>query len=81
MKKYNSNAEHLRDIRRKNYMFKVKNELISTSTIVATVLIALVIFTSLISCEPQVCEDCYTYTYSDNTTEWVCGTYECPSTY
>ena len=33
------------------------------------------------SCEPQMCEDCYTYTYSDNTTEWVCVTYECPSTY
>ena len=29
------------------------------------------------SCEPEPCEDCYTYTYSDGSTEWVCIEYDC----
>lgn len=33
------------------------------------------------SCEPDMCEDCYTYTYSDGSTEWMCIEYECPTTY
>ena len=53
MKKYNSDSEHLRDIRKKNYMFKVKNELVSTSRRVATVLIALVMFTAVSTVNAQ----------------------------
>jgi hypothetical protein len=31
----------------------------------------------LLSCEPEMCEDCYTYTYSDGSTEWMCVEYDC----
>ena len=31
----------------------------------------------MMSCEPAPCEDCYTYTYSDGSTEWVCVEYDC----
>ncbi len=31
----------------------------------------------MMSCEPEMCEDCYTYTYSDGTTEWMCIEYDC----
>ena len=37
--------------------------------------------TFMISCEPAPCEDCYTYTYSDGSTEWVCIEYDCDSDY
>ncbi len=30
-----------------------------------------------LSCSPEPCEDCYTYTYSDGTTEWMCVEYDC----
>jgi hypothetical protein len=33
------------------------------------------------SCEPAPCEDCYTYTYSDGSTEWMCVEYSCDSNY
>jgi hypothetical protein len=29
------------------------------------------------SCAPEPCEDCYTYTYSDGSTEWMCVEYDC----
>ena len=28
-------------------------------------------------CEPAPCEDCYTYTYSDGSTDWMCVEYDC----
>lgn len=31
----------------------------------------------LMSCEPEMCEDCYTFTYSDGTKEWMCVEFEC----
>ena len=33
------------------------------------------------SCEPAPCEDCYTYTYSDGSTEWMCIEYDCDYDY
>ena len=43
--------------------------------------LAVVMFTfTLTSCEPEMCEDCYTYTYSDGTTEWMCVEYDCSGT-
>lgn len=33
-------------------------------------------FTTM-SCTPEPCEDCYTYTYSDGSTEWMCVEYDC----
>ena len=35
----------------------------------------------MMSCEPEPCEDCYTYTYSDGSTEWVCVEYDCDYDY
>lgn len=35
---------------------------------------------SLMSCE-ELCEDCYTYKYSDGTEEWMCVEYECDDEY
>ena len=35
----------------------------------------------MMSCEPAPCEDCYTYTYSDGSTEWVCIEYDCEYDY
>ena len=35
----------------------------------------------LTSCEPVMCEDCYTYTYSDGSTDWVCVEYDCTNDY
>jgi hypothetical protein len=32
------------------------------------------------SCEPELCEDCYTVTYSDGSSDWTCIEYDC-STY
>ena len=29
------------------------------------------------SCSPEPCEDCYTTTYSDGSTEWMCVEYDC----
>ena len=29
------------------------------------------------SCTPEPCEDCYTFTYSDGSTEWICVEYDC----
>ena len=29
------------------------------------------------SCEPVPCETCYTYTYSDGSTDWMCVEYDC----
>ena len=44
-------------------------------------LLAVLLFTiSFTSCEPEMCEDCYTYTYSDGTTEWMCVEYDCSGT-
>jgi hypothetical protein len=31
----------------------------------------------MMSCEPAPCEDCYTYTYSDGSTDWMCVEYDC----
>ena len=31
----------------------------------------------LLSCTPEPCEDCYTFTYSDGSTEWMCVEYDC----
>ena len=36
-----------------------------------------ILFMGLTSCEPTMCEDCYTYTYSDGTSDWVCVEYQC----
>ena len=44
------------------------------------ILLALIGIVALFSCEPEMCEDCYYYTYSDGSTEWVCVEYDC-STY
>jgi hypothetical protein len=43
-------------------------------------LLGLLILVTLFACEPEMCEDCYTYTYSDGSTEWMCIEYDC-STY
>ena len=40
-------------------------------------LVILVTTLGLMSCEPEMCEDCYTYTYSDGSTEWMCVEYDC----
>lgn len=46
------------------------------------VLLLLVVIIGLFtSCEQEPCQDCYTYTYSDGSTEWMCVEYECPPTY
>ena len=46
------------------------------------VLLVLVVVIGLFtSCEQEPCQDCYTYTYSDGSTEWICVEYECPPTY
>lgn len=47
---------------------------------VLAVLSVLLLTVSLTSCEPTMCEDCYTYTYSDGTTEWMCIEYDCSQT-
>ena len=51
--------------------------------VVKTVAIALTIGICIIlgSCEPVMCEDCYTYTYSDGSTDWVCVEYDCTNDY
>jgi hypothetical protein len=33
----------------------------------------------LMSCEPDMCEDCYTITSSDGSTSWTCIEYQCPT--
>ena len=47
--------------------------------VVKIVVLALTIGVCIIlgSCEPVMCEDCYTYTYSDGSTDWVCVEYDC----
>lgn len=46
------------------------------------VLLVLVVIIGLFtSCEQEPCQDCYTYTYSDGSTEWMCVEYECTPTY
>ena len=46
------------------------------------VLLLLVVIIGLFtSCEQEPCQDCYTYTYSDGSTEWMCVEYKCPPTY
>jgi len=45
--------------------------------IMKKVLLVAVATLGLLSCEPEMCEDCYTYTYSDGTIEWVCIEYDC----
>ena len=34
-----------------------------------------------VGCEPAPCEDCYTYTYSDVSSDWVCVEYDCDYDY
>jgi len=46
--------------------------------VICTLALGAVFFTS---CEPAPCEDCYTYTYSDGSTEWMCVEYSCDSDY
>lgn len=41
------------------------------------VLLVAIATLGLMSCEPDMCEDCYTYTYSDGSTEWMCVEFEC----
>ena len=45
------------------------------------VLLVLGLGLAMLSCEPVMCEDCYTYTYSDGSTEWVCVEYDCTNNY
>ena len=51
--------------------------------VVKTIALALTIGICIIlgSCEPVMCEDCYTYTYSDGSTDWVCVEYDCTNDY
>ena len=44
-------------------------------------LIVISTLATLFSCEPEICEDCYTYTYSDGSTEWMCVEYDCNDYY
>jgi hypothetical protein len=44
------------------------------------VLFTLIGFTFL-SCTEEPCEDCYTFTYSDGSEEWMCVEYECGTEY
>jgi len=44
---------------------------------VSTATLGLALALGLMSCEPDMCEDCYSYTYSDGTIEWMCVEYEC----
>ena len=46
--------------------------------IICVIALGAVFFTS---CEPAPCEDCYTYTYSDGSTEWMCVEYDCDYDY
>lgn len=48
-------------------------------TIKLVKLSAIAAFVSIVflSCSPEPCEDCYTYTYSDGSTEWMCVEYDC----
>ena len=51
--------------------------------IVQLICVAIAVFGILLfgSCEPVMCEDCYTYTYSDGSTDWVCVEYDCSDDY
>ena len=51
--------------------------------IVQLICVAIAVFGILLfgSCEPVMCEDCYTYTYSDGSTDWVCVEYDCTNDY
>ena len=53
-------------------------ELVVKMLIVAIVSLC-ILFT--VGCEPAPCEDCYTYTYSDGSTEWMCIEYDCDYDY
>jgi len=38
-------------------------------------------FISLMGCEPDLCQDCYTVYYSDGNSDWVCVEYNCEDGY
>ena len=66
----------------------MKNELNREEKLISVVvkLLLILIVSSMIvfataSCEPAPCEDCYTYTYSDGSTEWMCIEYDCDYDY
>ena len=40
-------------------------------------MIAFVGFFLVVGCSPEPCEDCYKYTYSDGSSEWICIEYDC----
>ena len=60
-------------------MNKIGREERALSVILRLVVICLIALgvNFMMSCEPAPCEDCYTYTYSDGSTEWMCVEYDC----
>ena len=43
----------------------------------AMTIIVILGFFLIQGCTPEPCEDCYKYTYSDGTSEWICVEYDC----
>ena len=64
-------------------MNKINREERAWSVILRLVIICVIALgiNFMMSCEPAPCEDCYTYTYSDGSTEWVCIEYDCDLDY
>lgn len=60
-------------------MNKIEREDRAWAVLLRLVVIGIVAFGVLLAvgCEPAPCEDCYTYTYSDGSTEWMCVEYDC----
>ena len=64
-------------------MNELNKEEKAIEVVVKIVLIGIVALGILfaVGCEPAPCEDCYTYTYSDGSTEWMCVEYDCDLDY
>ena len=64
-------------------MNEIKREERAWSVILRLVVICLIALgvNFMMSCEQEPCEDCYTYTYSDGSVEWVCVEYDCDYDY
>ena len=60
----------------KNELNKEEKSIVVVVKILLIGIVALGILFA-VGCEPAPCEDCYTYTYSDGSTDWMCVEYDC----